>query len=196
MKKLALTALFGLVSTAAFAAPVGQTFTGFGVGVDLTSTKYEKAKRATGVGLVVDYGIDYGNNWVGVIEGKIKFNSSKLVDYTFDNNTRFASTKVTEKWRGNLSYLQGYRVLPDLLPYVKVGYVISKMDGKSAERSPGRAVEISKSETGSGLGLGLGMKYAVSSNVELGVEYLRTRIKLEDERVNGNLLGASLTYRF
>lgn len=192
MKKLAFVALFGLASTAAMAAPVGNTFAGWGVGVDLTSTKYEGLKRATGVGAVVDYGFDYGNNLVGLVEGKVKLNKSRLEK--FSNSS--TSGEVNEKWRASVSYLQGYRVAPDLLPYIKVGYSITKADAKLRNVSPTSRYVKSLSETGNGLGFGAGAKYAVSSNVELGAEYLRTRAKFDGKTVNGNTLGANATYRF
>ncbi|MGX2974177.1 porin family protein [Ursidibacter arcticus] len=188
MKKLALATLASLVSVSAFAAPVGQTFTGFGAGVDLTSTKYEDAKRATGVGIIADYGIDYGNNLVGVIEGKVKLNNSKLVDEKSGDEHH----TVDEKWRASVSYLQGYRVSADFLPYVKVGYVVTKLEAEDRTSN----LYTSVSETGSGLGIGVGAKYAVSSNFELGAEYLRTSTKFDGERVKGNTFGANATYRF
>lgn len=192
MKKLALTALFGLLSTAAFAAPVGSTFTGFGTGIDLTSTKYEGYKRATGVGVVVDYGMDYGHNLVGLVEGKVKFNSSKLQD----SSSGSSSSEVKEKWRAGVSYLQGYRVLPDLLPYVKVGYTVAKAEAKVSNTAPASRYQRSVTDTGNGLGVGAGVKYAVSSNFELGAEYLRSRAKFDGDSVNANTVGANATYRF
>lgn len=188
MKKLTLIALLGFASTTAFAAPVGSTFTGFGTGIDLTSTKYEGAKRATGVGIAVDYGFDYGSNFVGLVEGKVKLNSSKLVD---DQN-RVSSQERSEKWRASVSYLQGYRVLPDLLPYVKVGYTFTKIKSNTEDESLRKSI----SEANSGIGFGVGVKYAVSSNVELGAEYLRTHTSLTEGKLNGNTFGANATYRF
>lgn len=188
MKKLTLIALLGFASSTAFAAPVGSTFTGFGAGVDLTSTKYEGAKRATGVGIVADYGFDYGNDLVGLVEGKIKLNSSKLVD----DKDSISSEESAEKWRASVSYLQGYRVLPDLLPYVKVGYTFTKVKSKEEDRSLRRSI----SEASSGIAFGAGVKYAVSSNVELGAEYLRTHTNLTDGKLKGNTFGANATYRF
>ncbi|QGM80081.1 porin family protein [Otariodibacter oris] len=192
MKKLGLTLLAGLVSTSVFAAPVGTTFTGFGVGLDLTTTKYEDAKRATGVGIVADYGFDFGNNFIGLAEGKIKFNKSKLLDRR--NGDNYA--RLDEKWRANLSYLQGYRVLPDLLPYVKVSYNVAKLESDVKEVVRDRTYSSHKEDTGNGLGLGIGVKYAVSSNFEVGAEYLRSRTKFDGDRVNANTFGANATYRF
>lgn len=192
MKKFAITALLGLISTAAVAAPVGSTFTGFGAGIDLTSTKYEDTKRATGVGIVADYGIDYGNNFVGLIEGKVKLNSSKLVEERNEGN----HSDLSEKWRANVSYLQGYRVLPDLLPYVKVGYSVTKFKATDRFFTQSGVVNTSISETKSGLNAGLGVKYAISSNFEVGAEYLRGQIKFDGEKLKSNTFSANATYRF
>lgn len=192
MKKLLLATLIGLGSTAAFAVPMSNTFTGFGAGIDLTSTKYEEVKRANGVGLSIDYGIDYGNNFVGLIESKVKLNSSKLVEEknATDNN------EVSEKWRASVSYLQGYRVLPDLLPYVKVGFSVTKFKAEDRETTGSGSRHVSISETKSGFNYGLGAKYSVSSNFEVGAEYLRGRIKFDSESINSNTFGVNATYRF
>lgn len=184
MKKLAILALAGLFSAAATAAPVGETFTKGSVGIDLTSTKYDNAKRASGVGIVGDYGFDYGNNLVGLVEGKVKLNSSKLADSS--------TLKVDEKWRANVSYLQGYRVTSDLLPYIKVGVAAAKF------KSQAQTANSSSSESGlkTGVAYGVGAKYAVSSNFELGVEYLRSNVKAFGSIENANTLGANASYRF
>lgn len=188
MKKTIL-ALSVLASATAMAAPVGQTFTGLGVGLDLTTTKYKNAdKRATGVGVVVDYGFDYGNNLVGLVEGKVKLNSSKLVDRKEDGY----SWQVKENARVSVSYLQGYRVLPDLLPYVKVGYTVTKIKGEGKSENS----SVSISDTASGFNYGLGVKYAVSSNVEMGVEYVRHSAKFNGVNEKANTFGANVTYRF
>lgn len=189
MKKTIL-ALSVLASATAMAAPVGQTFTGLGVGLDLTTTKYKYTdKRATGVGVVVDYGFDYGNNLVGLVEGKVKLNSSKLVD----EKEADYSEQVKENTRLSVSYLQGYRVLPDLLPYVKVGYTVTKIE---AEERYGNSYTSKSSDTASGFNYGLGVKYAISSNVEAGVEYVRHRVKIDGDSVKANTFGANVTYRF
>ncbi|QIW15328.1 hypothetical protein A4G20_02755 [Pasteurellaceae bacterium RH1A] len=198
MKKLTVLALAGLFSTAAMAAPVGSTFTGWGAGLDVTSTKYTDLKQATGVGVVVDYGIDYGNNWVGIIEGKVKLNSSTLLN----ENDATGHAQIKEKFRASVGYLQGYRVTPAFLPYVKAAYVATKLEGSSSSNvvfEDGTVIHRSSesvSETKGGLGLGVGAKYAVSSNVELGAEYLHTRIKFDGETLKGNTFGVNATYRF
>ena len=56
---------------------------------------------------MVDYGIDYGSNLVGVVDGKAKLGSSEIFN------------DVKQQSQFSVGYAQGYRVLPDLLPYAK-----------------------------------------------------------------------------
>lgn len=172
MKKLAILAIT-LTSASAFSAPVGETFTGAGVGIDLTTVKYKSAglegKQATGANLVVDYAMDYGDNFIGIAEAKVKLGSSKI----------FNDTK--QKSQYSLSYVQGYRVLPDLLPYVKANYSLSKVDDVG---------------TFKGFGYGVGTKYAVSNDIEIGAEYLRSNLKYSGTKLKGNAFSATAAYRF
>ena len=172
MKKLAMVTL-AFASSAAFAAPVGETFTGVGAGLDLTTVKYKSAglegKQATGVNLVVDYGMDYGHNLVGLVEGKAKLGSSKIFN------------DVKQKTQFSAGYLQGYRVLPDLLPYAKLNYSVSKVGDIGSFK---------------GFGYGAGVKYAVSNDIEIGAEYLRSNLKHSGTKLKGNAFSASAAYRF
>ncbi|MEG9544420.1 porin family protein [Mannheimia sp. HC-2023] len=172
MKKLTIATLACLFSANLFAAPVGNTFTGVGVGVDVTTTKYNvdgvKGKDSTGPVLVVDYGIDQGNNFVGVVQGKAKVGSTKV----------FSDVKQKNKY--TVAYQQGYRVGSDLLPYVKVDASSTKVGN----------------ETYRGFGLGAGVKYAVSSDVELTAEYTRDNLKRSGTKLRGNSFTANATYRF
>ena len=173
MKKVTLIALAGIVSSSAFAAPVGDTFTGAGVGVDLTTVKYKSAgyqgKQATGTNLIVDYGFDQGNGLVGLVEGKAKLGSTKVFN------------DVKQKSQYGVAYEQGYRVLPDLLPYAKVDYNISKVGDIGSFK---------------GFGYGAGMKYAVSNDIELGVQYMRSNLKHDGTKLKGNAYSATAAYRF
>ena len=163
----------GLVSASAFAAPVGQTFTGVGVGVDLTTVKYKSAglagKQATGANLMVDYGIDYGNNLVGLPEAKVKLGSTKIFN------------DVKQKSQFSAGYAQGYRILPDLLPYAKLNYSVSKVGDIGSFK---------------GFGYGVGAKYAVSNDIEIGAEYMRNNLKHSGTKLKGNAFGATAAYRF
>ncbi|MDD0823436.1 porin family protein [Mannheimia sp. AT1] len=171
MKKLTL-ALACLFSVNAFAAPVGNTFTGVGVGVDLATTKYKvdgvKGKQSTGPALIVDYGIEQGNNFVGIVQGKAKIGSTKVFN------------DVKQKNKYTIAYQQGYRVGSDLLPYIKVDASSSKVGN----------------ETFRGFGFGAGAKYAVSSDIEIGAEYTRDNLKRSGTKLRGNVFSANAAYRF
>lgn len=172
MKRLSIM-IMGLLSASVYAAPVGQTFSGASVGIDLTTVKYKSAglegKQATGTNLIADYGLDYGENFIGLIEGKVKLGSSKIFN------------DVTQKTQFSAGYAQGYRVLPDLLPYVKANYSVSKI-----------------SDVGSfkGIGYGVGARYAVSNDIEIGAEYLRSNLKHSDAKLKGNAFSTTASYRF
>lgn len=172
MKNITVLALASLFSASAFAAPIGSTFTGVGVGVDLTSAKYKvngvKGKQSTGPALVADYGIDYGNNFVGIPQVKAKIGSTKV------------RGGVKQKTKYTLAYQQGYRVSSDLLPYAKVEVTQSKV-GTANYR---------------GYGYGAGVKYALSNNVEVGGEYTRTNLKKNGNKLKGNEFTANVGYRF
>lgn len=172
MKNITLS-LIALFSLGAFAAPVGSTFNGAGVNLDLTTVKYKSAgfesKQATGVNLGADYAFDYQYNLVGIAEAKAKIGSSKI------------GNDLTQKSQFALGYLQGYRISTDLLPYAKLNYNLSKV-----------------SEIGSfkGFGYGLGAKYAVSSDIEIGAEYMRNNLKYHGNKLKGNAFSATAGYRF
>lgn len=172
MKKLSLL-LIGLLSSSAFSAPVGQTFNGTGVGLDLTTIKYKNSglegKQATGANFVADYALDYGDNFIGLVEGKVKLGSTKIFN------------DVTQKSLFSAGYAQGYRVMPDLLPYVKANYSVSKVSDIGNMK---------------GLGYGLGAKYAVSNDIEIGAEYLRSNLKHSGTKLTGNAFSTSASYRF
>lgn len=172
MKKLTVLTFVGLFSAAASAAPVGHTFTGVGVGVDVTSAKYKingaKGKQATGPALVVDYGVDMGNNFVGIGQMKAKIGKTKVLG------------NAKQKTKYTVAYQQGYRVGSDLLPYVKVEGAQSKVGNRNFR----------------GYGYGAGAKYALSNDVEVGAEYTRVNLKKSGVKLRGNEFTANVGYRF
>lgn len=172
MKKLAMI-LIGISSLSAFAAPVGETFSGVGTGFDLTTVKYKSAglegKQATGANLIVDYGLNYGENFIGLVEGKAKLGSTKIFN------------DVKQKNQFSVGYAQGYRVAPDFLPYIKANYSLSKIGDVGSFK---------------GLGYGVGAKYAVSNDIEVGAEYLRSNLKHSGTKLKGNAFSTTASYRF
>lgn len=187
--KLVLAILAATLSTTALAA---ERFTGASVGLDVETSKYSKqeALKAKNTGAAVAkaaYSVDYGNNFVGQIEASANLNSSKAYQ---EANSDFAAIKVKQKNKFTVGYAQGYRVTSDLMPYVKAQYISSKMGVGATE------VSEAYSERLNGVGVGLGAKYAVSDNVELGAEYVRSRLKKGDTKLNGNTVSAGVSYRF
>ena len=187
MKKLTLLALSAavLVSTSAVAS---SDFTGFGIGVGVGTTKYKNAKRISNVDLIADYGIDYGNDFVGIIEGKLKLNKSTL----HDNNASGYRGKLNEKARLGVSYLQGYRVTPSILPYAKVGVQTAKFESEVRTRN----YSATHSDTKNGIGFGAGVKVNLVPDFELSLEYLRTHNKFDGQKLRGNVYSTNATYRF
>ncbi|WP_159990314.1 porin family protein [Pelistega ratti] len=198
----------GLISSPTYAA---DTFTGFGLGVDISSSKYStfesiSFKRTTGLGLVADYGFDFGgSNFVGIIEAKVKLNKEKILNdryHHIEDEYSFVSGhhKVQEKIRFTLSYLQGYRVTDNFLPYVKVGYSSAKLKSEDNFKEVDAQSTTYDSEYASGKGKGLlygiGFKYAATKNIELGAEYARSNVKFKSDKFKKNTFSINAIYRF
>lgn len=186
--KFIFAILAATLSTGAMAA---DKFTGASVGLDVETTKYKdkagglSSKNSGSVVLKGDVGFDYGNNLVGVVEARAKLNSSNILK----ENENF-SGNIKQKDRYSIGYAQGYRVTSDLLPYVKAEYQNSKLAYSDAEYS----ADFSKRY--SGFGVGVGAKYALSDNIEVGAEYLHSRLKKGDDKLSGNTFNAGVAYRF
>jgi hypothetical protein len=177
-KQLAVFILSTLIPAAAMAA---DTFTGASVGTNIETTKYKIKNSISGENtrnavLKGDVGFDMGNNLVGAVEAKANLNKSDA----FDTN----GVKISQKDKYSIGYQQGYRVTKDLMPYAKAEYINSKFDDARAN----------------GYGVGMGAKYAVTDNVELGAEYVHSRLKgngsASDLKLRGNTVSAGVAYRF
>lgn len=170
MKRFIVVAL---LSSSALAAPVGETFTGGGIGMDVTTTKYKngdlQGKQAIGINFTLDYATDYGRNLIGIIDGKAKLGSSNIFH------------DIKQKSQYSIGYAQGYRLLPDILPYVKLHYSISKISDFGSFK---------------GIGYAIGVKYAISNDIEVGLEYSENNLKRNGTKLKGNAIGTNLSYRF
>lgn len=192
MKKFTLTAILGLFATLATTTQANTTpppLNNIGIGLAFQNSTYSKTQDFNGIGLIADYAVEYGNNFFGIIEGKAKLNRSTL---KYKKQPELF-LKQTEKWHTSVSYLQGYRSMPNVLVYLKAGYSLRKFK----EERQLSATEYRSSTTTSGaLLLGLGAKMAVSPNVEFGIEYSTSRPKIGNEKVTDQTIALSTIYRF
>ncbi|SSY70369.1 porin family protein [Alysiella crassa] len=188
MKKVYLMSVLAMLSANAMAA---GNFTGASVGLDVEAARYQDKmagldSKASGSAILKgDVGFDYGNNLVGILETRAKLHSSKVLK---ENKDFSGSAKQKDKY--TLGYAQGYRVTSDLLPYVKVEYQNSKVAFSDSE------VSDNFSKRFNGFGVGVGTKYAITSNVEAGAEYVYSRLKKGDDKLSGNAFSVGVAYRF
>ncbi|UOP04294.1 porin family protein [Conchiformibius kuhniae] len=197
MKKMTVLALGALMSASAFAAPEGKSFTGGLFGTEVGTTKYSvadsenvSAKSTKDVVLTGGYGFEYGDsNLIGEVGAKAKLLGSKALDYTAEDGS---AANVKEKQRLSVGYTQGYRVTSDLMPYAKVDYIHTRLKDSKA----------SGIDTANGIGVGLGARYQVAPNVEVGAEYMHSRLltKKDDAgeraKLKGNSFSTGVSYRF
>ncbi len=183
-KQLALLILSSLIPAAAMAA---DNFTGVGVGAEVETTKYKvndvKGEQTGAGNLKADYGFNMGGNFVGSVETKAKINKTDAFETSVGN--------LEQKDKYSVGYAQGYRVTDDLMPYAKAEYINSKFSGVGFD------------DRGQGFGVGVGAKYNVAQNVEVGAEYVHSRLKVKDasnnnnkETFKGNTVSAGVSYRF
>ncbi|OOF81264.1 hypothetical protein BKG92_09330 [Rodentibacter ratti] len=184
MKKLIITTLLVLP----VAASAVDNFTGWHIGGELSTAKYSmtgttKGSGSQGVGLAIigGYGFDFGQNFVGIIEGRFKISNAKITDE--DDET------FKEKYQASIAYLQGYRITENIMPYIKVGGSVSQID-YSSDKYEGVGVR--------GIDYGLGVKFAIDKNLAMGVDFTRHNLGGEDNSVKfkGNRFALNLSYQF
>ncbi|MFC2506556.1 MAG: outer membrane beta-barrel protein [Kingella sp. (in: b-proteobacteria)] len=175
-----------LAATSSFSLAEGTNFTGFGVGAEIGTTKYSgvdegsKSKRMTDINLVGSYGFVFSSTeLVGQVEAKYKVGSSKVYD------DEYGVMKVKRSW--SVGYLQGYRVTPTIMSYVKLAYVSNKYQDEVASKAHG-------------VGYGVGAKFVVAQNVEVGAEFVQARLKDNDPedktKFKSNSFNLGVAYRF
>lgn len=197
MKKLLLSTLLitgFAASTALQAAPAGQTFVGPSVGLNLATNKGTSSggtavsfKRFTSLNLIGDYGFDYGHDLIGLPYASIKLFGDKLGESDKLNISNSAKAKVKQSDLYTLGYAQGYRITPDLLGFAKLNYNYSaiKYEGVDDHKRHFK-----------GFGYGAGVRYALDSNIEIGVEYIRSNLKHGDDKLKINTFDFLASYRF
>ncbi|KGQ71378.1 hypothetical protein OA57_00865 [Chelonobacter oris] len=194
MKKLFVPTLFVLgvaASSAVQAAPAGQTFVGPSVGLNLATNKGTGSevsfKRFTSLNLIGDYGFDYGHDFVGLPYASIKLFGDKLGRSDTLNISNSSGTEIKQRDHYTLGYAQGYRITPNLLAFGKLNYNYSEIKFENLNNDK---------RNFKGFGYGAGVRYALDSDIELGVEYIRSNLKHGDDKLKLNTFDFSVSYRF
>ncbi|OOF54875.1 porin family protein [Rodentibacter genomosp. 2] len=192
MKKTTLVGILA-VSVSSFAVAEGN-FTGFAVGIELSSTKHTfeipgfgvsaNSSNKASIGVFGQYGFDFAKDFVGIGEVKLRTGGSET--------SNAGSSVSKETFNIGIAYLQGYRVTDSILPYVKIGAEISSFD---------LGEEVSRYVEGSnlfGVAYGAGVKFALTNNLEAGVEYTQTRLRNveSDIKAKVNKIALNVAYRF
>ncbi|UXN34566.1 outer membrane beta-barrel protein [Avibacterium paragallinarum] len=145
------------------------------------------SSRSVGIGVIGGYAFDYGNNFVGLLEGKLSIPNNKVKD---DAGEEIAK----ENFRVGLHYLQGYQI-DNILPYVKVGVEAGNFDMNESNSNFNR---VTFENSGAfGFSYGLGMKVKLADNLIAGLDYSRVTLKAKNEiEFKSNSLGLNVSYLF
>lgn len=164
-----------------------RKFSGWLVGAETNVSKYDlkhykniDSKSGVGLNVVGAYGFEFGDsNLIGQIQERIGFGSASI---------KGGAEELKERFSSSLSYMQGYRIADVLMPYAKISFDLTYFDTNEVVISSGSAY---------GVGFGGGVKFAVSENLELGVEYNRMNLRGEDDlKFKGDHVALNLGYRF
>lgn len=142
----------------------------------------EKGNKKTGVSISGGFGWSYGSsNIMTQIETKYRTGGSTISANGYD--------LIKEDGGFSLSWLQGYRVAEKFLPYIKIGGAVHNMKGDGVIFNDGGVF---------GITYGAGLKYAVTENIETGVEFTQTQLRDVDSYVKfkANTLNFGVSYRF
>lgn len=145
------------------------------------------SSRSVGIGVISGYAFDYGNNFIGMVEGKLSIPNNKVKD---DAGEEIAK----ENFRVGLHYLQGYQI-DNILPYVKVGVEAGNFDMNKSNSNFNR---VTFENSGAfGFSYGLGMKVKLADNLIAGLDYSRVTLKAKNEiEFKSNSLGLNVSYLF
>lgn len=202
MKKLLLATL---IATSALSAQANSPFTGWYVGGEIVSSKHTfkiysdetTGKNGTGFAILGGYGFEFGENFVGLAEAKLKFGGSKSTA-KYETRSYFGyhsedKTATEENYQLSLAYLQGYRI-DNFLPYIKISANTASYDINSTFADNGGI----EGETAFGAGIGAGIKYAINDNLTAGIEYhhIFFRDLNGDIKLPTSNIGLNISYGF
>jgi hypothetical protein len=176
MKKVSRTAALialtaALASTTASAQSTTKpSFTGFGVGANVSFVKNsmelnngltDLANNSTEAALTASYGFAMGKDWVGTAGLSLGLKNSDYGTYTASGG---ATSTATAKQHISLSFAPGYRIGSDSLVYGK--FALHQMTVNYTSSS---GFDLTK--THQGTGFGVGFAHAISPSLEFSVEY-------------------------
>lgn len=149
-----------------FGSKTGVSFLGqsFKRSVEKTDSKDSQAILFSDSGIILGYGYRFADDFVGHAE------ISVVPNFLAGRNTI---------WSGSVSYLQGY-VVDSFLPYVRGGLAFltdREVEHKIDEN--GQVYHDYKTKFLFGFDAGLGVRYALSDNFKMGLEYSHKRIFIE-----------------
>ncbi|MCW9717499.1 outer membrane protein [Avibacterium sp. 21-599] len=145
------------------------------------------SSRSVGVGIVGGYMFDYGNNFVGIIEGKISLPNNKTED---DLGNEIAK----ENFRVGVHYLQGYQ-LDRFLPYVKIGVEAGSFTMN--EDNPAFRNVYVEDHGAVGFSYGFGVKTKITDNLVAGLDYSRVTLEAKNSiEFKSNTIGLNISYLF
>ncbi|MCK3658452.1 hypothetical protein A4G18_06945 [Pasteurellaceae bacterium Pebbles2] len=101
------------------------------------------------------YSFTFSDKFVGMVEAKLRLNNSKA--------SNFGEDLYKEQYHFSVSYLQGYKVTEDFMPYAKLGAGYTKYDIDPT-------IKVNRNTAGSVV-VGLGAKYKIAPNLLMGAEY-------------------------
>lgn len=196
MKQLAIIALVAACASSAYA----NNFSGFGVGVELGTQKYDvdipdedlnpddyiDSKNTFASNLNLSYALPHDNKLVSLFEAEVSLNQPELLTLTGANY----STNLKLDREFTVGYGLGYQVTNNILPYAKLNYVHQNFEANDTDNDEWTF-------KAKGFGVNLGAKYAVNPNIELGAEYGFSKTKVDtEESFKTNRLNIGATYRF
>lgn len=146
-----------------------------------------KGTNSIGLSIIGGYMFNYGNHFVGAIEGKLSIPNNETKD-----NKEYKIAK--EHFRTEINYLQGYQI-NSFLPYVKLGIA----SGYFSMNEDNPAFKYIDFENNSAIGFnyGLGSKIKLNNNFVVGVDYNKVILRAANSiKFKSTSIGVNIVYFF
>ncbi|MFU2080344.1 outer membrane protein [Avibacterium endocarditidis] len=143
--------------------------------------------RSLGFGVLGGYAFNYGDNFVGIIEGKLSIPNNKVKDEEGEEIAK-------ENFRVGLHYLQGYQI-DNILPYIKVGVEAGNFEMNESNSKFNRVSF--ENNNAFGFSYGFGVKVKMVNNLVAGLDYSRVTLKAKNEiEFKSNSIALNISYAF